>query len=71
MNTQAWENGTVKISVDYDACTGQGQCVESCPVGVYDLIDGKAVPERIEDCIECCSCVEVCPEKAIAHTACE
>jgi len=29
------------------------------------------VPERSEDCIECCACVEACPVNAIIINACD
>ncbi|WP_096205964.1 4Fe-4S binding protein [Candidatus Methanoperedens nitratireducens] len=25
---------------------------------------------RIDDCIECCACVDACPTKAIKHSSC-
>ena len=32
------------VTVDHDKCTGDGECVDVCPVEVYELQDGKAVP---------------------------
>ena len=29
------------------------------------------VPVNIDECVECCTCVETCPEGAIDHSACE
>jgi NAD-dependent dihydropyrimidine dehydrogenase PreA subunit len=71
LTVKTWKSDAVTINVDYDKCLGIGECASSCPGEVYDLIDGKAVPERIQDCIECCTCVEVCPEKAISHSSCD
>ena len=71
MAIKTWKNDIVTIDVDYDKCTGHGDCAESCPGEVYDVVDGKAVAARIDDCIECCTCVAVCPEKAITHSSCE
>ena len=71
LNIKTWKYDLISINVDYDACVGHGDCVESCPSEVYDLVDGHAVPARIEDCVECCTCVTVCPEKAIVHSSCE
>jgi NAD-dependent dihydropyrimidine dehydrogenase PreA subunit len=28
------------------------------------------VPVNIDECIECCACVENCPEGAIEHSSC-
>ncbi|WP_419656082.1 4Fe-4S ferredoxin iron-sulfur binding domain protein [Desulfosarcina variabilis str. Montpellier] len=65
------ENEEVSIRVDHDKCVGSGECASSCPGEVYDLVDNKAVPARVDDCIECCTCVAVCPQKAISHSSCE
>lgn len=71
MTIQTWKSDAVSIRVDYDKCAGHGECAASCPGEVYDVVDGKAVAARIENCIECCTCVTVCPETAITHSACE
>jgi NAD-dependent dihydropyrimidine dehydrogenase PreA subunit len=65
-----FQSDDVTIKVDNDLCKGHGECAESCPGEVYDIVAGKAVAARIDDCVECCTCVEVCPEKAIEHSAC-
>ena len=28
------------VTVDHDKCTGDGECVDVCPVEVYELQDG-------------------------------
>jgi len=48
-----------------DKCIGDGECVDVCPVEVYELQDGKAVPVNMEECLGCESCVEVCEQDAI------
>ena len=60
----------VTITVDYDLCTGVGECVDNCPVEVYELIDEKAVATNIDECTECCTCVVSCPNEAIKHSSC-
>ena len=70
MAVQTWKNDDVTIRVDYDLCTGHGECAENCPGEVYDIVDAKAVAARVDDCVECCTCVAVCPEKAIVHSSC-
>ncbi len=58
------------IEVDEEKCIGAGECVNVCPVNVYDLVDGKTKANRVDDCIECCACVDACPTKAIKHSSC-
>ena len=54
-----------KITVDTDKCTGDGECVDVCPVEVYELQDGKASPVNADECIGCQSCVGACPTEAL------
>ena len=61
----------LKIEIDYDKCKGSGKCVEECPSEVFEIVDGKATCPGVDDCIECCACVEFCPENAISHSSCE
>ena len=53
------------VSVDADKCVGCGDCVDVCPVEVYELNDGKSVPAHEDECLGCESCVEVCEANAI------
>ncbi len=46
-------------------CTGCETCVNSCPVSVYEIKDGKSVPVRVQDSILCRRCESNCPEGAI------
>jgi NAD-dependent dihydropyrimidine dehydrogenase PreA subunit len=54
----------VKIIVGSN-CTGCETCVNSCPVSVYEIRDGKSVAVRVEECILCRTCESNCPEGAI------
>ncbi|MDA8306231.1 MAG: ferredoxin [Syntrophobacteraceae bacterium] len=54
-----------KVTVDKDKCTGDAECVDVCPVDVYELVDGKAEPVNEDECLGCESCVEVCEQGAI------
>jgi NAD-dependent dihydropyrimidine dehydrogenase PreA subunit len=65
-----FEEGDIKITIDYDSCTGIGECVTVCPVDIFSLKDEKAVCTNIGDCIECCACVAACPNDAIEHSSC-
>ena len=71
MAIKTWKSDAVTIKVDNDKCKGHGECVDECPSEVYELQDDKTVPVQIDACIECCACVEGCPEGAIDHSACE
>jgi len=55
----------VKIVVDNHKCTGCGTCADTCPVGVYEVKDGKSVPVKPEECLVCRACEVQCPENAI------
>ena len=53
------------VIVDKDKCIGCGECVDVCPVNVYEMKDGKSEPVNEDECIGCESCVEACPVEAI------
>jgi NAD-dependent dihydropyrimidine dehydrogenase PreA subunit len=55
----------VKIVVNNDKCTGCGTCVDTCPVGVYEIREGKSVPVKAEECLVCRACEAQCPQGAI------
>jgi len=57
-----------QVAVDADKCVGDEECVEVCPVDVYEMVDGKAVPVNADECLGCESCVEVCENDAITIT---
>ncbi|MEA3406650.1 MAG: 4Fe-4S binding protein [Chloroflexota bacterium] len=52
------------IYVDDERCTGCGTCVDVCPVGAIQLVDGVARIDQ-EECVECEICLSACPETAI------
>ncbi len=57
-----------EVVVDQDKCVGCEECVEVCPVDVYEMQDGKSVPVNADECLGCESCVEVCDQEAITVT---
>lgn len=65
-----FKDGDITITVDYDKCTGAGECVTVCPVEIFALEGGKAIAQNIGECIECCACVSACPNDAIEHSSC-
>jgi len=57
-----------EVTVDHSKCEGCEECVEVCPVDVYEMQNGKSVPVNAEECLGCESCVEVCDQEAITVT---
>jgi len=51
--------------VDKDKCEGCEECVNNCPVGVFQMVDGKSEPVQPEACEECETCISVCPSGAV------
>ncbi|QTA87391.1 ATP-binding protein [Desulfonema magnum] len=52
-------------SVDESKCKGCEECVDVCPVEVFEMRNEKSFPANAEECLGCESCVEVCEEDAI------
>ena len=57
-----------KIEVDEEKCIGCEDCVDVCPVDVYEMQNEKSVPVNAEECIGCESCGEACEQEAITVT---
>jgi len=55
----------VKIVVNNEKCNGCSTCADTCPVGVYEIKDGKSVAAKPEECLVCRACEVQCPESAI------
>ena len=51
------------IQIDLDKCTGCGNCLPSCPFGLIEIVDGKALIN--EGCTLCGACQEACDSQAI------
>ena len=54
-----------EVSIDRNLCVGCGNCDKVCPVGVFDIIEGKALANRAELCMGCQLCEVECPTRAI------
>lgn len=52
------------ITIDKDACSACGACVDACPVEAITMADVAEV--NADECIDCGSCVSVCPTDAIS-----
>ena len=59
----------VTVKVDNEKCTGCTSCVDTCPVGVFEMVDvngeEKSSPVNESECIICRACEVTCPEAAI------
>ncbi|MEA2075399.1 MAG: 4Fe-4S binding protein [Euryarchaeota archaeon] len=59
----------VKVTINEDLCKGCGMCADVCTTEVLekqsDFKPTKVIKE--ENCIECLSCLEICPAYAIEH----
>ncbi len=64
-DVKRWEAGDSWVEIDMDLCTGIGECVDSCPMDVYRVVDGRVVAEDIGECNECAMCDGACPNGAI------
>lgn len=64
VNVKRWEEEDHWVEIDLDLCSGISECVNVCPVNVYELVDGK-VKADIKRCIECGACEGICPKNAI------
>jgi ferredoxin len=53
-------------SIDRDACTACGDCVEVCHVNALTILDRKAIIVNAGACDYCTECEAVCPVSAIA-----
>jgi NAD-dependent dihydropyrimidine dehydrogenase PreA subunit len=51
--------------VDPEKCVGCEECVDVCPVEVFEMQDEKSAAVKADECLGCESCVEVCDEGAI------
>jgi len=61
------------VAVDWDICTGCGDCLEVCPLQLYDwmetsnhpISEKKAFPAKELECVQCYTCETQCPVQAI------
>ena len=51
-NLKRWEENNHWVEIDLDLCKASGECVNVCPVEVYEIINGKVNADNIFDCIE-------------------
>jgi NAD-dependent dihydropyrimidine dehydrogenase PreA subunit len=51
--------------IDEKKCKQSGECLDVCPVDVFEIQDGVMVVAAPADCIGCEACIAACPEEAI------
>ena len=56
------------IKVDSLKCNGCGQCIEFCPVDVFEIKGEKSYPAHPENCMGYGTCVAICESEAIIVT---
>jgi len=52
-------------TVNEEKCAGCEECVDVCPVEVFEMVDDKSTIVNGDECMGCESCIEVCEEDAI------
>ncbi|MBW2038446.1 MAG: 4Fe-4S dicluster domain-containing protein [Deltaproteobacteria bacterium] len=68
MTRQEKEYEVFLIKVDAKRCNGCGQCIECCPVDVFEARDGKPIPVSPQNCLGCDTCRAICEKEAIIIT---
>jgi NAD-dependent dihydropyrimidine dehydrogenase PreA subunit len=56
------------IKVDIQKCDECSTCASVCPVGVYEIKEGKSVVVNQDACLVCRACETQCPKSAITVT---
>ena len=57
----------MSVQIDEECCVGCGCCIDGCNVGALEFhTEKEKVWVNEGECIECKSCIELCPEKALS-----
>ncbi len=57
----------MSVIIDYDKCTGAecAECVNACPMEVFEIQGDKVVVAHEDECTFCMVCEDVCPTGAV------
>ena len=55
----------IRVTIDRKLCEGCGECIDGCPVDVFEMQDEKAIVVEMSLCGECRYCESVCPTDAV------
>jgi len=55
----------VEIKIDLEKCNGCSTCIDTCPVGVFEIQNEKSVAVKKDECLICRACEAQCPNAAI------
>lgn len=58
----------MNIKIDYEKCNSLNclECLDLCPMQVFEIKDNKLIIANIESCCRCQACQEVCSYDAIS-----
>ena len=55
----------ILVTIDSALCEGCRECFDGCPVGVFEMRDGKAVVVDMTLCGDCRYCESICRSGAV------
>lgn len=55
----------VTLKLYEEKCSGCGMCMNVCPHGVFEMVEGKSHIRTKDFCMECGACAKNCPFSAI------
>ncbi|MCI5143112.1 MAG: 4Fe-4S dicluster domain-containing protein [Candidatus Electrothrix sp. ATG1] len=56
----------MEVVIDREKCNKCFECIEVCPEGVLEMVDGWPSHVYTDKCKGCATCLNMCPEDAIS-----